>query len=431
MSIGIAYPKAMSYLRAIVALTFLLCHFSAFALITSDRMSTQIIKMYDKNVLVLNRGLEDGIFKGDHMKITSDEGFIARGICLKASMLLSHWKIYRVVRPELVSKDSLYTLHSLNQSSIPRDLRSFRKVDFTNFYTDISDADIERVVKRQQKRLAQYDLPDSIESAKRPKTTDNRKFVEKNFDAASFKKDFSKLELSIFASPISWESLNNQRNIYYGMSLFNYGQKYNFELYGDKRDTRTVERYSEEAVEKSRERLTATFSVKEITPSWSIFSHALYEQEQEGNITNPITQINFGPLGFTKHFISDPSAGRHLNFSFIPLYDKRIYEDLEGNTVDRSNARLGLRLFWTEALTDMTSIRADLWHSPYIDLDMQEMDFNDGRTNFKVGINRKVTDYFSLEYQLQYLNDATYSKDLDAPSENVINTINLRLTTQL
>ena len=78
-----------------------------------------VIKAYDDNYLVLNRGLEDGIIKGDHIKLTNENGYIARAICIKASMLLSHWKVYRVVNPELLSFDDYYVLKSMNQSDSP------------------------------------------------------------------------------------------------------------------------------------------------------------------------------------------------------------------------------------------------------------------------------------------------------------------------
>lgn len=114
-----------------IATLVIILIFSAkvFALESSDIMKTQILKAYGKNILVLNRGLEDAIFKKDHIKITSSEGFIARGICIKANMMTSHWKIYRVVRPELVSKDTLYDMKSINQSELPYDIKKYTNIN--------------------------------------------------------------------------------------------------------------------------------------------------------------------------------------------------------------------------------------------------------------------------------------------------------------
>ncbi|MBC77141.1 MAG: hypothetical protein CME64_14110 [Halobacteriovoraceae bacterium] len=150
----------MSLLKVLIVISFLLGHNQALSLISADKMSAQILTYLDKNVLSISRGLEDGIVKGDHMKLTNDYGFIARGICLKAAMGKSYWKIYRVVRPELVSKDSLYTLHAINQSEIPRDLKKFKEVDFRKFIPEESE---QEAIKRQQDFIMNYDLPEVVD----------------------------------------------------------------------------------------------------------------------------------------------------------------------------------------------------------------------------------------------------------------------------
>jgi len=160
LSSGIVYPNSMSLLRVLIGVIFLLGHNQALSLISSDTMSAQILTYLDKNVLSINRGLDDGIVKGDHMKLTNDQGFIARGICLKAVMGKSYWKIYRVVRPELVSKDSLYTLRAMNQSEIPKDLKKFREADFRALVTEEAEED---AIKRQQDFIINYDLPEVVD----------------------------------------------------------------------------------------------------------------------------------------------------------------------------------------------------------------------------------------------------------------------------
>lgn len=419
-------------------LAFIICigaaHF-AHALITSDKMPTRILKMYDKNVLVLNRGLEDGIFKGDHIKLTSEDGFIARGICLKSSLVLSHWKIYRVVRPQLVSKDTEYLLHSMNQSEIPKSLEGFREVDFSSYYNDIKDADTKKGLKLQQERIAKYDLPDSIidaqEREKKEELSETQRFVGENFSKKLLKKDFAKVDFSIFASPISWESLNEQRNLYFGFNVRNNGKKYDLEINGEQRETRIVDRYTQEEVEKVYRHIDGSFLIKDISENWSYFTYALYEQEKQGDIYNPKAQINFGPVGFYRHFKHRNELGEEFKIGFVPMFDQRSYETLDGKSHERSNARFGFRLFYTEAITKLTSFKADFWYNPYFDLSTQEIEFDDSRTNLKAILNRKMTDHFSIEYQLQYLKDLTYQKDLGVSPENVINTINFRLSTDL
>lgn len=407
---------------------------NALALVSSDKMTTQILKMYDKNILVLNRGLEDGIFKGDHIKLTSEDGFIARGICLKTSMLLSHWKIYRVVRPQLVSKDTLYTLRSINQSQIPESLEEFQEVDFSSYYNDISDKDRLKGLEAQQERLAKYDLPESIfdaekKSKKAPSEVET--FIDENFDATTLSQNMDKFSFSLFASPMAWESLNQQRNMYFGFQLKNIGTKYTFELQGEQRETKIVDRFTKEEVEKVYTRVDSSFIINRFADNWSFFSYALFEQETQGEISNPKAQVNVGPVGFYYHLQHKNELGEESRLGFIPMFDFRSYEDLEEETFERSNARLGLRLYFVEALAKDLSFKGDFWYNPYFNLDEQDIDYEDSRTNLKAILNKRFTKNFSIEYQLQYLKDQTYKNDLGVNPENVINTINFRLNTEL
>jgi len=425
-------------LRFILLFSFLIAGLSisspVSALITSDEMKTNILKIYDKNVLVLNRGLEDGIFKGDHIKMTNDEGFIARGICLKTSLTLSHWKIYRVVRPELVGMDSTYTLHSMNQSEIPRSLKGYREVDFSGAY-DYSEEDANKGLKLQQERLANYDLPESIvEKGGYPKKEEGpkeRDFFAENFNRKNLERDFSTLQLSMFASPISWETLNQQKNMYFGFNLKNRGKKYDFALQGEQRQTKIVNRYTQEEVEKLYRRVDSTFTIKDFSDKWSYFVYGLYESEEQGDIKNPIAQVNLAPVAFYRHFQKPNEDGEEFKLGFAPMLDNRKFETLDGDTQERNNARLGFHLYYTELLTPTTSFRADFWYSPYLDLSDQSLDTGNTRTNLKAILNRSLGESFSVEYQVQYLKDILYKRDLGVQPENIINTINFRLTTDL
>ena len=76
---------------------------SANALESFDRLGyIKILKVLPNNVVMVNRGLEDGIRRNDHAKISHElNGYSSRAICLKASSDLSYWKIYRVPHSEV------------------------------------------------------------------------------------------------------------------------------------------------------------------------------------------------------------------------------------------------------------------------------------------------------------------------------------------
>ena len=157
---------------------------NAFALESSDVFKVSILKAYKNNYLVINRGLEDGIDKGDHIKLTNTQGYIARAICVKTSMLLSNWKVYRVVRPELLSFDSIYKLKSINQSKVPKQLSFLKKKDFSQKFNDFTDKNMKKEVKLQQERIASFDLPNDMKSdpmIAEAKKSGTDQFITKNF----------------------------------------------------------------------------------------------------------------------------------------------------------------------------------------------------------------------------------------------------------
>src|SRR5690606_9636138 len=103
----------------------------------------------------------------------------------KEGMLSSHWKIYRVVRPELVSKDRDFNLYSINQSEIPEDIEElYAKVDFDKKFTEWDEKNLKKQLKLQQKRFAKYDFPKSVNDNvfKKKEKTFSDHIMERNFD---------------------------------------------------------------------------------------------------------------------------------------------------------------------------------------------------------------------------------------------------------
>lgn len=143
----------------IISFLSLLTQPIAFCLESADIIKANILKAYPQNVLALDVGVEDGIYRNDHIQMTSNDGFLARGICLKVTEFTSHWKFYRIVRPELISKDTIYKLRSINQSAMPADFLKYLERDFRKKYSDLGDKEATKQLELQQKRILNYDLP--------------------------------------------------------------------------------------------------------------------------------------------------------------------------------------------------------------------------------------------------------------------------------
>jgi hypothetical protein len=108
-----------------------LLSFQASALAPFEKISNvKIIKVLPQNIVLLNKGLEDGILKSDHAKISNDtHGYSSRAICLRASTEDSHWKLYRVPYSDAFSMDYTYTVHGMADKEIPSPQISFRDFD--------------------------------------------------------------------------------------------------------------------------------------------------------------------------------------------------------------------------------------------------------------------------------------------------------------
>ena len=95
--------------------------YSALALEPFEKIKgVKILKALPGNIVMLNRGLEDGLQRNDHIKISSEtQGYNSRAICLKTSRESSYWKLYRIPYSEVFSQDLTYTISGLADREIP------------------------------------------------------------------------------------------------------------------------------------------------------------------------------------------------------------------------------------------------------------------------------------------------------------------------
>lgn len=93
--------------------------------------NVKILKFLPENIVVLDRGAEDGIQRHNHAKISHDEaGFGSRAICLMVYPEKSIWKIYRVPHSETFSLDYTYSLIGLADREIPKPQINIRDREF-------------------------------------------------------------------------------------------------------------------------------------------------------------------------------------------------------------------------------------------------------------------------------------------------------------
>lgn len=401
---------------------------SLWALESSDRLETRILKAYPNNILILNRGLEDDIEIGDHAKLTNEEGFIARAVCLKRGMLSSHWKIYRVVRPGLVSKDLTYILTAINQSELPNDIKArYIKTSFSEKFNDWNEKDLNKALELQQERLARTDLPktnDNDPQVIEGNKTAGEKFIERNFDSDRFSNDLSSYHFSLYASPFSMQSFNNQKNISYGARVESLGEKYQISLGFDERQRRFVDPMTQNAYEENMRNILGEFRIKRLTDSFDLFFQGSFHKRSFSDNAIPQSRTRIGPLGVSYFLMRNEDKNEILSVSYIPLIEQRtdvLSSNGVTNTLEESNTRHSLKIHYKDELSKSVLFDAYYLWQPSI-TNQENVD-----NIFEAKLSYKMSSSFYTDFVYTFTDDYYQGLNTGLESKNNIYTVNLRV----
>lgn len=92
-------------------LLLLLLTTNTFALEVDEKLTMRILKVSESGkTILINRGTEDGLVKGDHAKFFMTIGVVARGVMVKGSPTRSVWSVYRMVNAEEIKNDNVMNL---------------------------------------------------------------------------------------------------------------------------------------------------------------------------------------------------------------------------------------------------------------------------------------------------------------------------------
>jgi len=92
------------------------------ALEIDEKLTFRIVNTsVSKKTMLINRGIEDGIVKGDHAKFYQTVGVVARGVVIKVSPTRSVWSIYRLVNNDYIKADQVMKLKITAPVKITKD----------------------------------------------------------------------------------------------------------------------------------------------------------------------------------------------------------------------------------------------------------------------------------------------------------------------
>ncbi len=404
---------------------------AAFALEPFEKINNvKIVRILPDNVVVLNRGLEDGIMRNDHAKLSNNtNGYTSRAICLRVSQDISYWKIYRVPSSEAFSVDFVYTVSGMADREIPLPTARLRDeiqniADITERKKDEDKGPDPFAVKADlPERLTERDLIETVGPERR------KLFIEKTLNRDQLERDLKEYRISVYASPFTRQSINEGESLRYGFRGGNIASKYRLLTQFEQQQTKLKDPLTRESVSTRNTSAQAQFVIHQLTPSYSSLSLINYNSQSFSRLGTPRDHWQVGPIGFTWH-LYESKNWEYMDLSYIPLYDRRttdIITDDGANTQEKENGlRHGFRFAMKSRINEKVAFENLLWVRPYQELDSWQIRTDDLNMVNDLKLIFTLTNNLFFDYNLVYQNDSNWKRLNDLPASNTINSLNFR-----
>ncbi|MFY7992606.1 MAG: hypothetical protein ACOVP4_04875 [Bacteriovoracaceae bacterium] len=388
----------------------------------------RILQALPQNVVMINRGVEDGIYKGDHARLVNMDGYAARAVCLSSRSEASYWRLYRIVNPASISKDFVYKIVGMNDSELPDSKTAYKD---ENFKVPVK-AEKEKPIALNNdlpERLTERDLIDPVGYEKR------KTYFNTVVDEKTLARELSDYKFSLFASPVVKQTINNSESIRFGGRLENLGDRYRFKLQAEQSQNRLEDPETKESISTSSTAAQAQFSIYHLTNSVSSLSLINFNSARYSALATPKSHWQFGPLGYTWHLYEN-KQGEAFDLSYIPLLDLRTTEIRDKNgidvtTVSKSGLRHGVRFGMKKKINERVALENLLWFRPYQDLSSWALELNNNNlvNDLKLAVN--ITNNFYVDYNFIYQNDVLLEELSGLSQTNVINSLTVRYDVNL
>jgi hypothetical protein len=400
------------------------------ALESFERLSNvKILKVLPKNILLLDRGLEDGIIKNDHIKLTQGEtGYTARAICLRTMGDRSYWKLYRVPESERISMDLTYNIVGMADKEIPNPYARLREekdfIDPDTISKKELGPDPFKLKPDLPERLTERDLIETVGPEQR------KLFIERALNQDQLARDLKDYRVSIFASPFTKQTINDGKSYRYGIRGGNIASKYRLLTQLERQETRIRDPYTKEKVETSSTQGQAQFVIHRISPDTSTLALLNYNSMRfSEDIGTPRSHWQFGPIGFTWHLFEN-RTWEYFDISYVPLYDVRVTDYFDANNrptdVKETGLRHGFRLAMKTKVNELVAFENILWMKPFQELASWRLRTDDQNLINDMKLIFTLSKNFFMDYNLIYQKDKLWKTISGLPSSNTINSINLR-----
>lgn len=407
-----------------------LLSFSALALEPFEKLkNVKILRVLPNNIVMLNRGLEDGILRNDHAKISNDtEGYSSRAICLRVGTDISYWRLYRIPYAEAFSLDYVYTISGMADKEIP-----FPEATIRDHEQKISDLDKEKKPEAGPDPFAvKRDLPEKLTERDLIHATGPEKrklFVEQALNQDQLKRDLRDYQLSVYASPFTRQSINEGESLRYGFRGGNVASKYRLLTQFEQQQTKLKDPVTNESVSTRSTFGQAQFIIHRLTNSISSLSLVNYGSQRFSALATPKSHWQFGPIGFTWH-VYESKTWEYLDLSYVPLYDIRNTEvmNIDGSTsITKTNGiRHGFRMALKTRINERVALENLLWVRPFQEMSTWELKGDDLNLVNDLKLVFNLAGNLFFDYNFIYQKDKLWKTLSNLPETNTINSLNLR-----
>jgi hypothetical protein len=412
-----------------IILGFLLS-FSAMALESFETLKgVKILRVLDKNIVLLNRGMEDGIQVNDHAKLSQEsEGYSARAICVRAKPDMSYWKLYRIPYAETISLDLSYNLVGMADREIPFPQAGYRDREMS--FTD--PADVKKEAPTPDPFAVKSDMPTKLTERDLIETVGPEKrqlFIEKALNRDQIYRDLKEYRVSLFASPFTRQSINEGESYRYGFRGGNIASKYRLLTQFEQQQSRMKDPLTKDEVATRSTNAQAQFVIHRLNPDMSSLSLVNYNSTRFSELGTPKSHWQIGPLGYTWHMFEN-RTWEYFDLSYIPLYDVRTTDVIAQNgsvSEEKTNGlRHGFRLAMKTKINERVAFENLLWVRPYQDLASWQIEGDNLNLSNDLKLIFNLADNLFFDYNFVYQKDKLWKTLSQLPENNTINSLNLR-----
>lgn len=402
---------------------------NVYALESFERLNNvKILKVLDQNIILVNRGLEDGILQNDHAKFSQEAGgYSARAICVRARPDTSYWKLYRIPYSETISQDLSYTIVGMADKEIP-----FPQAALRDSVVKFKDEEKKKEAPTPDPFAVKRDLPEKLTERDLIETVgpDRRKlFIERALNKDQMRRDMQDFRVSVYASPFTRQSINEGESYRYGARAGNMASKYRLMGQFEQQQSKMKDTLTKETVSTRGTTAQAQFVIHRLTPDVSSLSLINYNSQRFSSLATPKAHYQVGPIGFTWHLFEN-KTWEYFDLSYVPLYDLRttdVINDTGGRSEDKTTGlRHGFRLGLKTRINERVAFENLLWVRPYQDLASWKIEGDNLNLANDLKLIFNIAGNLYLDYNLVYQYDKLWKTLSDLPSSNTINSINFR-----